>query len=46
MMLIKQLERDYHKAIYIKVLNDIHLEKVKVIAVGRKKEVKKMVKML
>jgi ribonuclease G len=46
MMLIKQLERDYHKAIYIKVLNDIHLEKIKVIAVGRKKEVKKMVKML
>jgi ribonuclease G len=46
MMLIKQLERDYRKAIYIKVLNNIHLEKIKVIAVGRKKEVKKMVKML
>lgn len=46
MMLIKQLERDYRKAIYIKVLNDIHLEKIKVIAVGRKKEVKKIVKIL
>ncbi|HKK82872.1 MAG TPA: ribonuclease E/G, partial [Atribacterota bacterium] len=46
MMLIKQLERDYKKAIYIKALNDLHIEKIKVIAVGRKKEIKKIVKML
>jgi len=46
MMLIKQLERDYQKAIYIKALNDLHIEKIKVIAVGRKKEIKKIVKML
>jgi len=46
MMLIRQLERDFNKAIYIKVLNDLHLEKIKVIAVGRKKEIKKIAKML
>ncbi len=46
MMLVKQLERDYRKAIYIKGLQELHLEKIKVIAVGRKKEVKKIVKML
>ena len=46
MMMVKQLERDYRKAIYIKGLQELHLEKIKVIAVGRKKEVKKIVKML
>lgn len=46
MMLIKQLERDYKKTIYIKKLNDIHIEKIKVIAVGRKKEIRKIAKML
>ena len=46
MLLVKQLERDYHKVIYIQSLPDIHIEKIKVVAVGRKKEVKKMVKML
>ncbi len=46
MMLIKKLERDYRKAIYIKGLQELHVEKIKVIAVGRKKEVKKIVKML
>ncbi|MDD2352430.1 MAG: Rne/Rng family ribonuclease [Atribacterota bacterium] len=46
MMLIKQLEKDYRKSIYIKPLSDLHIEKIKVIAVGRKKEVKKIVKIL
>ncbi len=46
MMLVKQLEREYRKTIYIKGLQDLHIEKIKVIAVGRKKEVKKIVKML
>ncbi|MBN2396475.1 MAG: Rne/Rng family ribonuclease [Candidatus Atribacteria bacterium] len=44
MMLIKQLERDYRKAIYIKSMPDLHIEKIKVIAVGKKKEIKKIVK--
>lgn len=44
MLLVKQLERDYHKSIYIKSLPDLHIEKIKVIAVGRKKEIKKIVK--
>jgi len=46
MMLINQLERDYQKAIYIKGLQNLHLEKIKVIAVGKKREVKKIVKIL
>lgn len=46
MMLIKQLERDYNKSIYIKGLLDLHIEKIKVIAVGSKKDIKKMVKVL
>jgi len=46
MMLVKQLERDYRKSIFIKTIRDLHLEKIKVIAVGRKKEIKKIVKML
>ncbi len=44
MMLIKQLENDYQKNIFIKALSDLHIEKIKVIAVGRKKEIKKLLK--
>ncbi|MDD4363154.1 MAG: Rne/Rng family ribonuclease [Atribacterota bacterium] len=44
MLLVKQLEREYHKLIYITSLTDIHIEKIKVIAIGRKKEIKKIVK--
>lgn len=42
MLLIKQLEKDNHKTIYIKASKDIHMEKIEVVAVGRLKEVKKI----
>lgn len=46
MLLIKQLERDYQKHIYIKALADIHIEKIKIIAIGKKKDIKKILKVL
>lgn len=46
MLLIKQLERDYEKSIYIKALTDLHIEKIKVIAVGKKKDIKKILKVM
>lgn len=45
MMLIKQLEKEKRKTIYIKASKDIHIERIEVVAVGRKKEVKKINKM-
>jgi len=45
MMLIKQLEKENKKTIYIISSKDIHLERIEVVAVGRKKEVKKIKKM-
>ena len=45
MMLIKQLEKESKKTIYIIASKDIHIERVEVVAVGRKKEVKKIKKM-
>ncbi len=45
MMLIKQLEKETKKTIYIIPSKDIHLERIEVVAVGRKKEVKKIKKM-
>ena len=45
MMLIKQMEKEYKKTIYIIPSKDIHLERIEVVAVGRKKEVKKIKKM-
>ncbi|MEA2020862.1 MAG: Rne/Rng family ribonuclease [Candidatus Caldatribacteriota bacterium] len=45
MMLIKQLEKENKKTIYIISSKDIHLERIEVVAVGRKKEVKKIRKM-
>ena len=45
MLLIKQLEKDSRKTIYIKASKDIHMEKIEVVAVGRLKEVKKIKKM-
>ena len=46
LLLIKQLERDYNKSIYLKALTDLHIEKIKVIAVGKKKDLKKILKVL
>jgi ribonuclease G len=46
MLLIKQLERDYKKSIYIKALPYLHIEKIKVIAVGKRRDVKKILKVL
>ena len=45
MMLVKQLEKANKKTIYIIPSKDIHLERIEVVAVGRKKEVKKIKKM-
>jgi len=45
MLLIKQLEKKNQKTIYIKTSKDIHLERIKVVAVGRLKEIKKIKKM-
>lgn len=45
MMLIKQMEKENKKTIYIISSKDIHLERIEVVAVGRKKEVKKIRKM-
>jgi len=45
MLLIKQLEKENKKTIYIIPSKDIHLERIEVVAVGRKKEVKKIKKM-
>ncbi|HBY56356.1 MAG TPA: ribonuclease G [Candidatus Atribacteria bacterium] len=45
MLLIKQLEKDSHKTIYVKASKDIHMEKIEVVAVGRLKEVKKIKQM-
>jgi len=45
MMLIKQLERENKKTVYIIPSKDIHFERIEVVAVGRKKEVKKIKKM-
>jgi len=45
MMLIKQLEKEHKKTIYIIPSKDIHLERIEVVAVGRKKEIKKIKKM-
>ena len=46
MLLIKQLERDYKKSFYIKALSYLHIEKIKVIAVGKKRDIKKILKVL
>ncbi|MFZ2330739.1 MAG: ribonuclease G, partial [Atribacterota bacterium] len=46
MLLIKQLERDYKKVVYIRPLPYLHIEKIKVIAVGKKRDVKKILKVL
>lgn len=46
MLLIKQLEREYKKNIYIKISPNLHIEKIKVIAVGKKKDIKKILKVL
>ncbi len=45
MLLIKQLEKNSHKTIYIKASKDIHIERIEVVAVGRLKEVKKIKRM-
>jgi hypothetical protein len=45
MLLIKQLEKNSHKTIYIKASKDIHIERIEVVAVGRLKEVKKIKQM-
>ena len=45
MMLIKQMEKENKKTIYIISSKDVHLERIEVVAVGRKKEVKKIRKM-
>jgi len=42
MLLIKQLEKEYNKTIYIVSSKDITMEKIEVVAVGRLKEVKKI----
>ncbi len=46
MLLIKQLEKENRKSIYIVSSKDIHMEKIEVVAVGRLKEVKKIKKMV
>ncbi len=45
MLLVKQLEKDNQKTIYIKASKDIHMERIEVVAVGRLKEVKKIKQM-
>jgi ribonuclease G len=45
MLFIKQLEKENKKTIYIKASKDIHLERIKVVAVGRLKEIKKIKEM-
>jgi Ribonuclease G/E len=45
MLLIKQLENNSNKTIYIKPSKNVHTEKIDVVAVGRLKEIKKIKQM-
>ena len=45
MLLVKQLEKNCHKTIFIKASKSIHIERIEVVAVGRLKEVKKIKRM-
>ncbi len=45
MLLIRQLEKNSKKTIYIKSAKNIHIEKIDVVAVGRLKEIKKIKQM-
>lgn len=45
MLLIKQLEKNSNKTIYIKSSKNVHTEKIDVVAVGRLKEIKKIKQM-
>ncbi len=45
MLLVKQLEKNCRKTIFIKASKNIHIERIEVVAVGRLKEVKKIKRM-
>ena len=45
MLLVKQLEKNCRKTIFIKASKNIHIERIEVVAVGRLKEVKKIKQM-